>query len=727
MIRGDGPREPRAEIIDDDGRPRARSVAQAPVPIGQRPARAFGAAAALLAVLGVIVFVGVSNRHPAGPLATPTASAGPPASLGPPFPGAAAGLPVISVDVAQSIAADASRDGEELAVGGFYTAVRLVESCRPSLQPVGTCVSDWQAVLESQPDVRWSSDGVSHPITPGTTAITPVFIAPTSPPAAIQIQSDNPGGPLEVVPPARIVLVGHFHDDRLCAASPGPSTYCTSAFAVDGIADSSGAVTATEGQSQVDSTTRSALGIVAVIRSHIVAGGSVLTYGALPWGTDASQPPYVEPSTDGPPVDGRAVWLVRGYVAGAAGSGTGPPAEALVSWMAIDDVTGQVWGPLSMPAVAAPLRAEFPPTIDGLTVQTVATAVPNGPTSHGVIAVAGYLSNDRAVEGCPPAPTTDKPNPCSGTQLILVDQPGTILVPNDATFLYDFAVPADVPSIRPEILPGTTVDDPWHGLDGIGAETSPWPVVMIGQFGDPRSPECAPRPGGGNAGCDRSFVVDQLAWVGGAEFGPSVFTGSGVRPSHSAPDVSAAVAGWFLPLSQPAIVSMTSTLPADSAALTGVTLEGRPKQLYWVVRVISILPTGPGQLAAGLRRPDARPRRGHLGGLTAPSPAGSAGGSKARSSTISTPGSSRRIAGGAFTFQERLPPPRMISGRSITRRSTQTGRPAGRPKTVTPPSSMPVSSRACSNEANDVRLTPSRPRTVRLTSSRVVARTTQAA
>jgi hypothetical protein len=590
MIHGDGPREPRAEIIDDDGRPLARSVAQPPVPIGQRPARAFGAAVGLVAVLAVIVFVGVSNRNPARPLGTPTASASPVASLDTLFPTTAAGLPVVSVSAAQAIAADADQAGAELAVGGFYTAVRLVESCRPSLQPVGTCVSDWQAVLESRSDVRWSSDGVSHPVVAGTASITPVFVDPAGPPDVV---SQNAGGPLEVVTPSPLVLIGHFHDDRLCAASPGPSTYCTSAFVVDTVVLPDGVASASTSPILVDSTKITSAAIVAVIHSHLQPRGFVLAYGALPWQSDPSEPPYVEPSTDGPTADGRTVWLVRGYVSGAAASGAGAPGEALASWMAIDDVTGQVWGPLSAPVDVAPLRAEFPPTIDGLTVQTVAAAVPNGPSSHGVIAIGGYLSSDRAVEGCPPAPTTDKPNPCSGTQLILIDQPGRILVPNDATFLYEFGVPSNLPSIRPEILPGTTVDDPWQGLDGIGAETSPWPVVLIGQFGDPRSAECAPRPGGGNAGCDRSFAVDQLAWIGGAEFGPSVFMGSDVRPSHSAPDVTAAVAGWFLPQSQPAIVSMTSTLPADAAALTGVTLEGRPRQLYWVVRVISILPTGP--------------------------------------------------------------------------------------------------------------------------------------
>jgi hypothetical protein len=345
------------------------------------------------------------------------------------------------------------------------------------------------------------------------------------------------------------------------------------------------------GPNEVDTTKLTSAGIVAVVRSHLVTGGLVLSFGALPWQVDVSQPPYVEPSTDGPPADGRTVWLVRGYIPEPAGSGAG--GAALESWLAIDDVTGQVWGPLSVPAVVAPLGAEFPRKVAGLTVQSVGGALPNGPTSKGVIAVAGYLSNDRAVEGCPPAPTTDKPNPCSGTQLVLIDQPGSILVPNDATFLYEFAVPPNLPSIRPVILPGTTVVDPWDGLNGIGAEVASRPVVLIGQFGDQRSPECAPRPGGGNAGCDRSFVVDQLAWVDGVFFGPSVFGGPGGRPSHSATDVTTAVAGWFLPQSQPAIVSMTSTLPADAAALTGVTLEGRPTELYWVVRVISTVPTGP--------------------------------------------------------------------------------------------------------------------------------------
>ena len=80
-----------------------------------------------------------------------------------------------------------------------------------------------------------------------------------------------------------------------------------------------------------------------------------------------------------------------------------------------------------------------------------------------------------------------------------------------------------------------------------------------------------------------------------------------------------------------------------------------------------------------------------------------------------------------MTFQERLPPPRTIRSRAMTRASTRIGSSGGSPKTVTPPIAIPVSARVSSAAANDALRVPSRSRTDRLTSSRVVARTTHAA
>jgi len=196
--------------------------------------------------------------------------------------------------------------------------------------------------------------------------------------------------------------------------------------------------------------------------------------------------------------------------------------------------------------------------------------------------------------GCPSAPTIGKPDPCSDTQLVLIDQPDPVLQPNDATFLYDIVVPAGLASIQPIILPGTSAPDPWAGSSSLEANLRSRPVVLIGQFGDRRSPECAARPGGGSAGCDRSFVVDQVAWLDGLSQGPSIWEGSGQTPPlHGWRDAAAAVAGWFLPALQPEVVSITSTLPADSAALTGVDLDGRATELFWVVRVITNPSGGP--------------------------------------------------------------------------------------------------------------------------------------
>ena len=62
----------------------------------------------------------------------------------------------------------------------------------------------------------------------------------------------------------------------------------------------------------------------------------------------------------------------------------------------------------------------------------------------------------------------------------------------------------------------------------------------------------------------------------------------------------------------------------------------------------------------------------------------------------------------------------------ITAASTQIGMSSGSATGVTPPMSMPVSSRVSSADANDAFFTPSRWRTMPLTSSRVVASTTQA-
>lgn len=596
MFPRDGaPEEPRAEIIEVIADPRALSDEQLsaalaaqsertagrdsevaggrPVgPIGRRSSRAVIATAGLVVTLGVVVLAGLANLSRPRPLESPgptvaAATTGPPAT----FPTTAAGLPVFGVGTAISMAADGSISTGEIAVGGWYTAVRLVESCALSLQPPGTCLSDWSSVLESQPDIVWGNSPTSHPAQPGTNSITARFIDPIDLP---KLESQDPGGPLEVVSPSPVVLIGHFQDDRV----PDGST-----FVVDAVADQTGTIAALAGSITVASTQLTTQSVAELIRSHLQPAGFVLGFGAVPWSTDASAAPVVEPSADGPPADGRTVWLVRGFL----GSPTNSNGRAVASWMGIDDVTGQTWGPLATPQIPAPPGPGFPTAIEGLTVHSVGQARAAARGVGGLVAIAGYLSNDRAPEGCPLAATTGKPNPCSDTGLAMIDEPGSILQPNDATFLYDLAIPAGRPSIRPLILPGTSAPDPWAGQSGLVARVEPQAVVLIGQFGDPRSPECAARPGGGSAGCDLSFVVDEVAWINGMAQGPSVWVGPGVTPAHSSEQVAALAHEWPRVGSAARIVSMTATSAADSVALTGARVLGRKGLgLVWIVRVV---------------------------------------------------------------------------------------------------------------------------------------------
>ena len=574
--------QPHAEILDVPQGTQAWTGS-----VGRRSSRGILVATGLVAVLGIVAVLAVNQLT--GPPRASSPGRSPavvPGGLPEGLPGFVAGLPVITVDAALTSAGDSPSAPPELAVGGWYTAQRVAQVCQPSQLPQGDCVSDWATYLEAAPDPAWDADGNPLPGS-GPHWFSPVFLDPVQTPALTPVVSS---GRFEVIPPTPVVLIGHFNDDRLQAAG---------VFVVDGVGDPTGGLVAAS-TGVPSSTQLTSASVVELARAKLMPGAVVLELGALPWAANpfanAVGASAVEPSADGPPADGRTVWLVRGYLPGAGG-------PALASWLAIDDATGQVWGPLAAPAAAAVLPPHVPNTVDGLPVQTIAAALPTAAGRSPLLAVGGYLSNDRAPEGCPPIPTVGKPDPCTGTALVLVDRPIGVLQPDDATFLYVIAVPPGAASIRPVILPGTSVVDPWaKAVDGgdplaqprdASDRVSPRPVVLVGQFGDPRSPECAPRPGGGSAGCDRSFVVDQIAWIDGVSEDPSLYLDPGRTPTHDVKEVMDAVGGWFLPGAQPAVVSITSTTATDSASLTGVSLDGRTSDLFWVVRVVSSLTGGP--------------------------------------------------------------------------------------------------------------------------------------
>lgn len=578
MTRGDGPlEEPRAEIIEvshgriarsDErragaGRGGSRGAAGARLTRRQ----AVAAAAGLGLLTGLAVLISQANLLAApGPHVSPA-----PSSI---FPATAAGLPVITVRAASLKELDQSVGAAEVAVGGWYSELRNEETCYPAGQPGIPCPPALHSRLASSATPAFAPDGTELSPPPDASALQPVFVDPINPP-------DLPPGPRvgnrQVVAPTALVLIGHFHDDRAaaCPAGTAQALACDPAFVVDAVADLAGVVRTDARTTYGGATRLTSAAVVSTIRGHVQPGGFILEFGPVPWFADPSRFSVVESQGDSPPGVGPTVWLARGYLAGAA------------SWLAIDDATGLMWGPLWLAAPVDVLPVGFPRMIEGLQVRSVAGALGGVPHCCGLVAIGGFLSSDRAPEGCPPWRTSGKPNPCNDTHLALLDQRVSILQANDQTFLYDLVIPPGAAVIRPLIPPGTTAPDPWAGLPGLATKVEPRAVILVGQFGDPRSPECAQRPGGGNAGCDRSFVVDQVAWSDGQAEGPSIWAGPGNTPMHTADQVARVAADWTNFRSTPTIVSMTATAPADSVGLTGTSaLERRGPGLVWIVRLV---------------------------------------------------------------------------------------------------------------------------------------------
>src|SRR5664279_3698441 len=170
--------EPRAEIIEVRNGPLDRLDAEQAAAFGAAAARNTGrprserraatAAAVAVVVLGLAALAGMDNLF-AGPRphVSPT-----PTSL---FPATAAGLPVITVDTANGERSSSSIGAAELAVGGWYTATRSVQTCQPSGQPVGTCSGAWTARLMSASTPIFGGDGTQPTVSPETSSLQPVF------------------------------------------------------------------------------------------------------------------------------------------------------------------------------------------------------------------------------------------------------------------------------------------------------------------------------------------------------------------------------------------------------------------------------------------------------------------------------------------------------------------------------------------------------------------------
>ena len=533
--------------------------------------RAAAAGAALVLIAGVALASQSSLFSSPGPNPAPGLPSPPPAPETI-FPATAAGLPVVGIDVALARDQEPASGTTELAVRGWYTAKETLAVCHPTGVPYVPCGELWTTRLVSAATPWFGPDGSLLPPAPGVVALQTVFVPPLRKPDLAVV---NPLQTHPTIAPTPLVLIGHFHDDR-ATGCPAPvrtqAVACDPGFMVDAVADLTGLVRPSTTNVSGLAVGLKPADVIDRIRGHVRPGGTILEFGPVVWFSDGINFSVVESDPHGPPADARYVWLARGYLNGSA------------SWLAIDDITGQLWGPLTTSPSPIPVASGIPAQIGNLPVQSVSGVLQELPPCCQLVAVGGYLSSDRAPEGCPPERSTGKPTQCSDTQLALVDTPGPILERNDTTFLYGIGVPAGTAVIRPVIPAGTNAPDPWAGVTGLAARVGPRQVVLIGQFGDPRSPECAPRPGGGSAGCDLSFVVDQIAWMNGDLQPRSTYLVARRSFAHTPDQIVEAVQVMLTTGTEPMIVSITATTPADSLALTGIDESRQRSALLWVVR-----------------------------------------------------------------------------------------------------------------------------------------------
>ena len=456
------------------------------------PRLRLGAILAATAAVTIVAatFLGVVLRP--GP-ATPAGSMSP-ASISPSttdFPDQLLGLPTISVARALEIR-DASPAGSEpLAVRGWYTGAPPMR-CRAviDIDALERTCPDVAAYLMDVPQetVVVRPDGFELR-TPAGPVLNPRFIGVDGP----------QGRTWPDVRPLPVVLVGHWHDPRSMLCSASAAARCRDAFVVDAVAWADGRALepqVAETWSSTPPTSTAADVIAAVERAR--PGEAVLSVAVVTRSNAAD----VDPRLLVVPAGGSAdLWLVRVL-------GPGPPATTTAVYLRDGDLTVE---PLpAWPVIAGTVdTVDFPAEVDGMPVISVMRALemrddPAQATEER-IAVRGWYTPWFPVP-CP-APTVPLPpliEGCPYDMAALAALPEVLHVENPNGGVFE---KPSGPALNPRFIASDPPDL------GVAAGDWPAPVVFIGHFHDPSAASC---PADLRDACERAFVIDSLAWVGGA-------------------------------------------------------------------------------------------------------------------------------------------------------------------------------------------------------------------
>lgn len=558
-----------------------------------RSALAWSTALVVLALVGAFVLPGALRTLPGTgpatgdrtftpppptpqPVATPYQSFEPsPAVAG--FPAVVVGLPVRSVADALALFERPDLGDTEIAVAGWYSTLAFMPRCaapRPLTPPLlqGSCMGSW---LSASDRPVASVVGTEVRITLPDPTIEPRFLPPVVPPIVQRLPAGAP-----TTKPLPVVLVGHIHDGAASSCPTDHAAACEQTFVVDLVATSDGTLldqpTSFVGN---PSSARLAPGeALRLARDRVTGWATILKVGLLA----GSDPPWFSPSSS----SARPLtWFVRGYrTLLDDGTDQRAPGTPVAGWLSIDDATGTITGTLAQgvpapetPFPFAPPPDGFPTTIEGLPVRTVAD-VANGNRPPGLpeapIAVAGWFTQ---------LPIHPCPSPDNGScqrETIVLAGTDRQLVTYDASG-FATRTPADGPVINPAILPiGAT--PPTGNPDG-----SPRRAIFIVHAGDPR----ADRNGPGDPVGSRDLVLDQVAWLDGADQPAATWIEPGIQPARDAQSALAIAIAGGLSTDRTWAISVSARHAREMGYLFAG-LGGDP--IVWVVRLVGANPLAGG-------------------------------------------------------------------------------------------------------------------------------------
>jgi hypothetical protein len=199
------------------------------------------------------------------------------------------------------------------------------------------------------------------------------------------------------------------------------------------------------------------------------------------------------------------VVLLGAVVAAGVLAPSPAPAPSVVPVVAVGSPT---IGPSTSPAPQAePAVAIFPSSVAGLQVHGVRWTLEarNRGIARGVVAVAGYLGLDSIPDACADDARLGIFGPFCDRIAVLAEDPwdgATHDAPDVAGF-----------HLHPQFPVGVRMPSQATNV-ALSPSTSSPAVVVLGRFSDPRASPCEP----GGRHCGLELVVEQVAWVDGAEY-----------------------------------------------------------------------------------------------------------------------------------------------------------------------------------------------------------------